>query len=311
MFEYYHTKKHYHTLDYYLKEKYGKKVFKVSLNASFSCPNRDGTKGVGGCIFCSSKGSGDTAGDINDSLMEQYDKISSRYESKWKNAYKIVYFQAYSNTYGTIDKLKETFEPFIGKKDVIGMSIATRCDCIDEKIVAYLSKLRKNFKEFWVELGLQSANAKTMKLLNLQYTFADFKKAVRLLNKANIDVICHIIDGLPYETKQDQINTILKLNKLKIQGIKIHVLNILKDTKIATMYLNGKFVPQSMDEFIDVAVNQISYLNDDVIIHRIGADSIDENRLYPTYVKEKLSLVDKIDNYLADNDIFQGDLIEK
>ena len=307
MFEYYYTKKHYHTIDYYLKSKYQKKVLKVSLNASFTCPNRDGTKGTGGCIFCSNLGSGDTAGNIKESLEDQYNNICKIMESKWKDAYKIVYFQAFSNTYGTIDKLKATFEPFIGKNDVIGMSIATRCDCINKEIVDYLKTLKSHFKEFWVELGLQSANPKTMKLLNLCYDFNDFKKAVKLLNEAGIDVICHIIDGLPYESFEDQINTIKKINKLNIQGIKIHVLNILKDTKIASMYLNGEFKVQTMDEFINVAINQIINLKDDIIIHRIGADSIDDNRLYPDYVKNKLSLVDKIDTYLENNNLFQGD----
>lgn len=307
MFEYYYTNKHYHTIDYYLKTKYNKKVSKVSLNASFSCPNRDGSKGIGGCVFCSLKGSGDLAGNSNDPLLVQFDKISKIMEKKWSDCYKIAYFQAFSNTYGSIDKLKETFEPFIGKKDVIGMSIATRPDCINEEIVKYLSTLKTHFKEFFVELGLQSANPKTMKLCNLCYTFNDLRKAVKLLNKYNIDVIVHIIDGLPYETKEDQLNTIRKLNTLKIQGIKIHLLNILKDTKIASMYLNNEFVPMTMDEYIDIVVEQILLLNDNVIIHRLGADSVDDNRLYPSFVKEKLSLMDKIDNKLRELDMYQGD----
>lgn len=307
MFEYYYTKKHYHTLDYYLKSKYSKKVSKVSLNASFTCPNRDGSKGTSGCIFCSLNGSGDLAGNSNDDLLTQFDKISLVMENKWKDSYKIAYFQAFSNTYGSIEKLKATFEPFINKKDVIGISIATRPDCINREIVDYLSTLKPHFKEFFVELGLQSANKKTMKLCNLCYTFNDLRKAVKLLNAANIDVVIHIIDGLPFETFEDQMNTIRKLNTLKIQGLKIHVLNILKDTKIASMYLNNEFTPMTMDEYINVVTNQILLLNDNVIIHRLGADSIDKNRLYPPYVKEKLSLMDKIDKKFDELDMYQGD----
>ena len=223
MFEFNITKKHYHTLDYYLKSKYNKKVFKVPLNASFTCPNRDGSKGKGGCIFCSAIGSGDFAGDPKESLMNQFNQVKSVINQKWPDAYNIVYFQAFSNTYGSIEKLKETFEPFINKENVIGMSIATRCDCITQEIVDYLKTLKVHFKEFWVELGLQSANAKTMKLLNLGYTYKEFERTVKMLAKANIDVIVHIIDGLPYESKQDQINTIKKINKLPFKGLKIHV----------------------------------------------------------------------------------------
>ena len=142
MFEFYITKKHYHTLDYYLKSKYSKKVFKVPLNASFTCPNRDGTKGKGGCAFCSAVGSGDFAGNPLDSLNKQFNEVRDNISSKWPDAYNIVYFQAFSNTYGSIDKLKETFEPFIGKENVIGMSIATRCDCINQEIVDYLKTFR-------------------------------------------------------------------------------------------------------------------------------------------------------------------------
>lgn len=307
MFEYNITKKHYHTLDYYLKSKYNKKVFKVPLNASFTCPNRDGTKGVGGCIFCSAVGSGDFAGNPSDSLENQFNKVRERINQKWPDAYNIVYFQAFSNTYGSIEKLKETFEPFINKENVIGMSIATRCDCINQEIVDYLKTLKVHFKEFWVELGLQSANSKTMKLLNLGYTYKEFENAVKMLSKAGIDVIIHIIDGLPYETKQDQINTIKKINKLNFKGLKIHVLNILDNTNIAKMYLSNQFVPISEKEFIETVTLQLSHLKDNVVIHRIGADSKIDDLLAPSWVSKKMKIVDKIDVLMDENDIYQGD----
>ena len=307
MFEYFYTKKHYHTLDYYIKSKYNKKVFKVSLNASFSCPNRDGKKGYNGCAFCSSVGSGDFAGKASEPLLTQFENIKNIMEQKWKDAYYIAYFQAYSNTYASIDKLKETFSQFINKEKVIGMSIATRCDCINKEIVEYLKELKSNFKEFWVELGLQSANEKTMKLMNLQYTYKEFKDAVKLLSDANIDVIVHIIDGLPFESKLDQINTIKKINKLKIKGLKIHVLNVIENTKVAKMYLNNEFDVISEDDFIDIAISQLAHLKDDVIIHRLGADSSQEDLIAPSWVRKKMSIVDKIDTYMKENDIFQAD----
>ena len=298
MFEFNITKKHYHTLDYYLKSKYNKKVFKVPLNASFTCPNRDGSKGKGGCIFCSAIGSGDFAGDPKESLMNQFNQVKSVINQKWPDAYNIVYFQAFSNTYGSIEKLKETFEPFINKENVIGMSIATRCDCITQEIVDYLKTLKVHFKEFWVELGLQSANAKTMKLLNLGYTYKEFERTVKMLAKANIDVIVHIIDGLPYESKQDQINTIKKINKLPFKGLKIHVLNVLENTKLGHMYLNNEFEVISEEEFVDIAISQLEILKDDVVIHRIGADS---------WVSKKMKIVDKIDVLMDKQDIYQSD----
>ena len=309
MFEYYYTKKHYHTLDYYLKTKYNKKVFKVPLNASFTCPNRDGKKGYGGCAFCSSVGSGDFAGNPKDTLMLQFIKTKQIIEEKWPDAYNIVYFQAFSNTYGSIEKLKATFEPFINYKNVIGMSIATRCDCINEEIVNYLATLKKHFKEFWVELGLQSAKSKTMKLLNLGYNLKEFKNAVKLLSKAGIDVIVHIIDGLPFESKQDQINTIKVINKLPIKGIKIHVLNVIDNTKIATMYKENMFKPIEEQSFIDIAISQLLHLRDDIIIHRIGADSKVEDLLAPIWVSKKMKIVDEIDKIMDENQFFQGDNI--
>lgn len=307
MFEFNITKKHYHTLDYYLKSKYNKKVFKVPLNASFTCPNRDGSKGKGGCIFCSAVGSGDFAGNPKESLMNQFNQVKSVINQKWPDAYNIVYFQAFSNTYGSVEKLKETFEPFINKENVIGMSIATRCDCITQEIVDYLKTLKTHFKEFWVELGLQSANKKTMELLNLGYTYKEFETAVKMLAKANIDVIVHIIDGLPYESKQDQINTIKKINNLPFKGLKIHVLNVLENTKLGHMYLNNEFEVMSEDEFVDVAIAQLEILKDDIIIHRIGADSKVDDLIAPVWVSKKMKIVDKIDVLMDENDIYQSD----
>ena len=206
-----------------------------------------------------------------------------------------------------IEKLKETFEPFINKENVIGMSIATRCDCITQEIVDYLKTLKVHFKEFWVELGLQSANAKTMKLLNLGYTYKEFERAVKMLAKANIDVIVHIIDGLPYESKQDQINTIKKINKLPFKGLKIHVLNVLENTKLGHMYLNNEFEVISEDEFVDIAISQLEILKDDVVIHRIGADSKVDDLIAPTWVSKKMKIVDKIDVLMDMQDIYQSD----
>ncbi len=309
-FEYNITNKHYHTIDFYLKSKYQKKVFKVPLNASFTCPNRDGSKGINGCAFCSNKGSGDFAGNPQESLLKQFADVKENISKKWENAYYIAYFQAFSNTYGSIEKIKNNLETFINKKDIIGMSIATRCDCIDENIVEYLKSIKHNFKEFWVELGLQTSKKQTMKAMNLCYDTNDFKKAVKLLRKANIDIIVHIIDGLPHESQQDMINTINFVNKLDIQGIKIHCLNVIKNTKIASMYEQKKFKVISQEEYIKTIAKQIATLKENVIIHRLGADSSSDDLIAPTWISKKLSLIDKIDEYLDEHEIFQGDLTQ-
>ncbi len=311
MFEYHFTHKHYHSLDYYFKSKYGKKVSKISLNASFTCPNRDGTKSTGGCLFCSNEGSGDFAGNPKESLQLQFEHIKAMMDKKWPDALYILYFQAFSNTYGSLEKLKATFEPFINKENVIGLSIATRCDCLDESIVAYLASLKPYFKEFWIELGLQTTKASSMKLLNLKYSFQDFKKAVTLLHRYHIDVIVHIIDGLPYESKEDQIQTISKINSLPIQGLKIHNLNILKDTKLAKMYLKGEFSTLSEQEFIDIVAHQLAYLKEDIVIHRIGADGDEAKLIAPEYVKKKRAVVDHLDLYMEEKNLFQGDLYKQ
>ncbi len=307
-YEYQVTNKRYHTLDYYLKTKYGKKVFKIPLNASFSCPNRDGTKGIGGCTFCSNKGSGDFAGNPLHSLNQQYDEMIKVMERKWPDAYYIVYFQAYTNTYGSLKKLKETYEPFIGKEKVIGMSIATRPDCIDEEIVAYLSELKTHFKEFWIELGLQTSFDKTANLIHRCYSYSCFEKAVHLLDQAKIQIVVHIIDGLPHETKKMMIQTIKKLNKLPLFGIKIHMLNIIKGTKIAQDYQKQKLNLLTEEEFVDIVVDQLQYLKGSIIVHRIGGDSDAQQLIAPQWVLKKLSVVDKIDQKMEEKGVFQGDL---
>ena len=247
-YEYQVTNKRYHTLDYYLKTKYGKKVFKIPLNASFSCPNRDGTKGIGGCTFCSNKGSGDFAGNPLHSLNQQYDEMIKVMERKWPDAYYIVYFQAYTNTYGSLKKLKETYEPFIGKEKVIGMSIATRPDCITEDIAELLKSYTKKYY-VCVELGLQTSNEETGKFINRCYTNDDFSKAVTILNKYGIDIVTHIMIGLPtedgknIETFSDIKNTVDFLNRHNIQGLKIHSCYIVKNTKLEKLYNDGKYVP--------------------------------------------------------------------
>ena len=307
-YEYEITNKRYHTLDYYFKTKYGKKVFKIPLNASFTCPNRDGTKGYGGCDFCSSKGSGDSAGDSKLSLIDQYYQMLNIMHKKWPEANYMIYFQAFSNTYGSLEKLKQTYEQFINlDPKIIGMSIATRPDCINKKIFDYLKTLKANFKEFWVELGLETANKKIADSLNIGYDFNDFENAVKLLSEAKIPVVVHIINGLPHESKISMISTIKKINKLPIFGIKFHALNILKGTKLAEKYQNKPFKLLTLEEYIDIVIEQLQYLKGNIVVHRISGDSLAELLIAPLWVYKKLSLSNLIDQKMNELDVYQGE----
>ena len=240
MFKYSNTNKRYHTLDYYYKNRFNEKVFKVSLNAGFSCPNIDGTVGYGGCIYCSKTGSGEFAGNKEDNIVKQFNDIKEVMLKKWPKAKYIGYFQARTNTYAPVEELKKVYEPILKQENVIGLNIATRPDSITDECLDYLEDLNKR-TYLTIELGLQTTNEKTSKLINRCHTLECFENMVKKLRSRNIDVIVHIINGLPYETKEDMINTVKYLNDLDIQGIKIHMLSITKDTPIEKMYKEEKF----------------------------------------------------------------------
>ena len=224
--------KRYHTLNYYYENKFHNKVCKVSLNGNFSCPNYKNNRG---CIFCSLSGSGEFGGDKNEPLNVQFDKVSKMMLKKWPNAKFIAYFQANTNTYAPLNILKEKYETALGFDNVIGISIATRCDAISDEVLDYLDELNK--KTFLtVELGLQSMHKKTLSLINRGHDLKSFESMVKKLQQRKINVVVHIINGLPYETKEDMINTAKYLNSLNIDGIKIHMLYILKNTKLADMF---------------------------------------------------------------------------
>ena len=227
--------KRYNTIDRYYKQKYGKKVAKISLNGNFSCPNKDGKKGFGGCIFCSKTGSGDFAGDKELNILEQFENIKNIINKKWPESLYMPYLQANSNTYGSVEKLKEVYEPLTTLPDIVGISIATRADCFNEEIYEYLNDLNTRIP-IQVELGLQTIHPHTSKLINRGSTLEEFEEAVKRLRELNIEIVVHIINGLPYETKDEMLETIHYLNKLDIQGIKIHCLLILKDTPLENYY---------------------------------------------------------------------------
>lgn len=304
MFKYSNSNKRYHTLDYYYKNRYNSKVFKVTLDLGLSCPNIDGTKGYGGCIYCKA-GSKSVLNKEQKPLKEQFESVKKELHKKWKNAKYIAYFQNNSNTYGDLDYLKKNFEEALTYENVIGTNIATRADCITDECLKYLSNLNKR-TDLVIELGLQTIHDSTSELINRDHTLKEFEDTYKKLKKENINVVIHIINGLPYETKEMMIETAKYINKLKPHGIKIHMLHILKDTAIEKLYQKEKFHILSKDEYIDITCEQLENLNEEIIIHRITGDPIKEDLIEPAWLTKKFVILNDIDKALKRRNTYQG-----
>lgn len=305
MFLYSLDNKRYHTLNYYYKKKFGMKVVKISLNGGFTCPNIDGTKGFGGCIYCSKTGSGEFGGDIHDDLVTQFNKIKKVMDHKWPNSKYIAYFQARTNTYAPIEVLREKYEKVLKLPNVIGLTIATRCDAISEEVLDYLDELNKR-TNLTIELGLQTIHEKTAKIINRCHTLEEFDEMVNKLRERKIEVVVHIINGLPYETEEMMLETVRHVNKLDIQGIKIHMLNIVKDTKLHELYMNKPFEMLKRDEYIDIVIKQLELLRKEIVIHRITADPDPDNLVEPKWLLAKRTLINDIDKEMVKRNTYQG-----
>ena len=308
-FKYSDSNKRYHTLDYFYKNKFKSKVFKVSLNGGFTCPNKDGKVGTRGCIYCSRTGSGEFAGNIKDNLLKQFEDVKEMMSKKWPNSKYIAYFQANTNTYAPLNVLKEKYETVYKLPNVVGLSIATRPDSIEDDVYDYLEELSKE-TYLTVELGLQSIHEETNKIINRCHSLECFNKAVKELRKRNINVVVHIINGLPYETKEMMIDTVKYLNDLDIQGIKIHMLHILKNTDLYDMYQKEKFHVLSRDEYVSIVCEQLRYLREEIVINRITGDPKEDDLVEPTWLIKKFGVLNEIDKYMAKNDIYQGDKVK-
>ena len=309
MFKYSLDNKRYHTLNYYLKNRFHEKVYKVSLNAGFTCPNIDGTKGYGGCIYCSKTGSGEFGGNINDDLITQFNKVKEVMDKKWHGKY-IAYFQARSNTYAPVNILKEKYETVLQLDNVIGLFIATRCDCITDECLDYLTFLNKR-TYLTIELGLQTIHESTSKLINRGHNLKEFTDTVKRLRERNIDVVVHIINGLPYETKEMMLETVKFVNTLDIQGIKIHMLNIIKDTPLETLYNKEHFRVLTKEEYIDIVISELELLDSKIVIHRITADPDPKTLIEPTWLLKKTVLLNDIDKEMKRRNTYQGIKTEK
>ena len=301
MFKYSLDNKRYHTLNYYYKNKYGCKVFKVSLNAGFTCPNIDGTKGYGGCIYCLN-GSGDK---YEKDLVKQFENIKEKMLKKWPNSKYIGYFQANTNTYAPLDELKEKYETILNQENVVGLNIATRPDSITDEVLEYLTELNKK-TDLVIELGLQTIHKKTSILINRGSTLKEFEDCLKKLNERNINVVVHIINGLPYETKEMMIETAKYLSNKKILGIKIHMLHILKNTKLFDLYLKENFHVLTKEEYVDIVCDQLEYLKDEIVINRITGDPDVNDLIEPTWLVKKFGVLNEIDKELVRRDSYQG-----
>jgi len=309
MFLYSDSNKRYHTLDYFYRHKFGCKVFKISLNGGFTCPNIDGTFGTKGCIYCSKLGSGEFAGNCHDDLIKQFNDVKQMMNKKWDGKY-IGYFQARTNTYAPVCILKEKYETILKLDDVVGLSIATRPDSITDECLDYLSDLNKR-TFLTVELGLQTMHESTTKLINRCHTLDCFVNMVKKLRSRNINVVVHIINGLPYETKEMMLDTVRFINNLDIQGVKIHMLHIVKDTDLAKMYKDKPFHVLSKEEYVEIVCDQLELLRPEIVINRITGDPKKEELIEPSWLLKKFCVLNDIDKELVKRNSYQGKSLEK
>lgn len=302
--------KRYFTWNRYLRDTFDMKIFKVALDAGFDCPNRDGTVAYGGCTFCSVAGSGDFAGDKVDPIPVQFEKIRDKMHEKWKHGKYIAYFQAYTNTHAPLPVLKEKFEAALALEGVVGISIATRPDCLPDDVVEYLAEL--NERTFlWVELGLQTVHESTARLVNRAHDFNTYIEGVSKLRKHGIRICTHIINGLPLENREMMMETAREVAKLDVQGIKIHLLHLLKGTPMVKQYEKGMLEFMGRDEYIQLVADQLEVLPPEMIIHRITGDGPIDLMVGPMWSANKWEVLNGIDAELAKRESYQGKLFTK
>ncbi|MBD7943437.1 TIGR01212 family radical SAM protein [Psychrobacillus sp. Sa2BUA9] len=302
--------KRYYTWNRYLRDIFDMKIFKVALDAGFDCPNRDGTVAYGGCTFCSVAGSGDFAGDKVDPIPVQFEKIRDKMHEKWKQGKYIAYFQAYTNTHAPLPVLKEKFEAALALEGVVGISIATRPDCLPDDVVEYLAELNER-TYLWVELGLQTVHESTAKIVNRAHDYPTYIEGVSKLRKHGIRICTHIINGLPLENRDMMMETAREVAKLDVQGIKIHLLHLLKGTPMVKQYEKGMLAFMGRDEYIQLVADQLEILPPEMIIHRITGDGPIDLMIGPMWSSNKWEVLNGIDAELARRDSYQGKFYTK
>jgi len=297
--------KRYHSLNYFLREKFGDKVTKIALDGGFSCPNRDGTISSCGCLFCSERGSGDFAGNRIFSITKQFEDIKLMMRKKWKTEKYIAYFQAYTNTYATIDVLREKYEEAVLQGGVVALAIATRPDCLDKDVLDLIEEYSHRVYT-WVELGLQTQNDESAKIINRGYKLSRFEEALSELNKRNIDVVVHTIFGLPGENTEEMLKTIDYVAHKNIKGIKMHLLYLLENTPMVELFKQGKLKFLGQAEYVDIICRSITKLPPEMVIHRLTGDSPRDLLIGPMWSLKKWEVLNAIDNKLKQLDLYQG-----
>ena len=298
----------YYSLDCYLKETFGEKLYKLSLNGGMTCPNRDGKISTGGCIFCSEGGSGEFAALCTD-ISQQIDYAKSLVQDKFNGDKYIAYFQAYTNTYAPIEYLRELFMPVIQRNDIAVLSVATRPDCLEDDKIQLISELAK-IKPVWIELGLQTMHQTTADFINRGYPLECYETAVKNLKQAGAEIITHIIVGLPYESREDMLQTAQYVGQFT-DGIKIQLLHVLKNTRLAELYENGLFETLSEYEYISLVADMISVLPENVVIHRLTGDGDKNLLISPKWSGDKRRILNLINHEMKVRNIYQGIFIDK
>lgn len=295
----------FHKLNEAYRREFGEKVFKVPLDGGFTCPNRDGLVSKGGCTFCSDDGSGDFAGNACDPISIQFSEGTARLHRKWKQAKYIAYFQAFSNTYAPVERLRELFEPALDESGVVGLAIATRPDCLPDDVVDYLAELNER-TSLMVELGLQTIHDKTAKKINRGHDYNTFLDGLAKLRSRNISVCVHIINGLPGETPDMMLDTAREVAKMDIQGIKIHLLHVLKQTPLARQFELGLLELMDETTYVSLVCDQLEYLPPEIVIHRLTGDGPPDLLIGPTWSRHKMAVLNAIHAELERRDSFQG-----
>ena len=303
------SNKRYFTYDYYLRQKLGGKCAKIPIDAGFSCPNIDGRCAIGGCIYCSARGSGDFAESAQLSIREQYDITRAKLSSKWSTERCIAYFQAHTNTYAPTDVLREKFEEALSLPGVVALNIATRADCLEDSTVEYLAELAER-TTLCVELGLQSSNDAIAERINRGHDFAAFLDGYSRLRTASdkIQICVHIIFGLPGESRNEMLKTVADVAALKPDQVKIHLLHVLRGTPMADMYERGEYLPLEKEEYVSLVVDAIERLPEDTVVARVTGDGMADDLLAPLWSMKKVSVINDIDKELFGRNTWQGRL---
>ncbi|NBA01381.1 TIGR01212 family radical SAM protein [Erysipelothrix rhusiopathiae] len=296
--------KRYQTYNYFTQKTYGQKAFKVSIDAGFTCPNRDGTCGSGGCNFCSARGSGDMILK-NPDLEKQIEHSQNIMLQKWPHAAKIAYFQAYSNTHDSLENLKKLYDPFFNDDRFVGIDIATRSDCLDDEKIAYFEAMSRK-KDLTIEIGLQTIHPETSEWMNRGHDLESVTTCIQKLKAAGIRTCVHIINGFPQETPEMMLETADYLARMHPEMVKIHMLHIIKGTKLGAEYQKNPFPLLSRDDYVDVVVKQIERLPEDIVIARLTGDGMADDLLAPLWTVRKIAVTNEIDKLMVQKNTWQG-----